>query len=420
MQKQAINCDSIMFNKSIISTESALDFLINTAPNAIKTELTNLDNSLNRILAEDIKSTINVPGFDNSAMDGYAITIDDDNLNKSRLSFNVVDRIIAGSVGEELKKGTAARIFTGAPIPKGANAVVMQEECNLSSDKSSITINRRIKINENIRLQGNDITKGSVIFKKGLRLKAQDISLVSSVGIDKLNVFAKITVGVFFTGNELVEPGKALKKGQIYNSNRYALVALLKEVACEIINLGNIKDDLKSTINAISSLTNKCDIIITTGGVSVGDEDYVRDAVKHLGELNLWKIRMKPGKPLAFGKIDNTFFIGLPGNPVSSFITFIIFALPFIRKMQGRNTLINKSFKVSANFDCKKPKPRIEYARVKIEYKDDIAFVNLYPKQGSDVMSSIVWADGIVEIPENTTFKKGYKLNYYCLEKLIK
>lgn len=420
MKEQAINCGSPMFNKSIMSAQSALKFLINSANKPIKTEIINIENSLNRILAENIKSKINVPSFNNSAMDGYTIAINNNQLNKANLSFDIVDRIVAGSATKKLTKGSAARIFTGAPIPKGANTVIMQEECNLSDDKSQISIARKIKINENIRLKGNDITKNKIILKNGLQIKAQDISLASSVGINKLSVFVKIKIGIFFTGNELVEPGKPLKEGQIYNSNKYALIALLQQAGCEIINLGNIKDDLQLTIDAMSSLVDKCDIIMTTGGVSVGEEDYVKTAVQNLGKLNLWKIRMKPGKPLAFGKIKNTFFIGLPGNPVSSFITFIIFALPFIRKMQGRNKIKTTLFKVKSNFDCNKAKPRIEYARAKIQYKDDIAFASLYPKQGSDVMSSIVWADGILEIPENITFKKGYLLNYYPLEELTK
>ena len=379
-----------------------------------------MDDSLGRILASDIHSTINVPGFDNSAMDGYTIALNDTQMAKENVSFDVVDRIAAGSTGNDLKIGSAARIFTGAPIPNGANTVVMQEECTLSEDKSHITVKRAINLNENIRPTGNDILKDNVILSSGRQIKPQDISLAASVGVGELVVFKKIKVGVFFTGDELVEPGNPLKPGKIYNSNRYALVALLKQVGCDVINLGNIEDKLDATCEALEALESQCDLIMTTGGVSVGEEDHVKPAVEKLGELNLWKIRMKPGKPLAYGKVKQTPFIGLPGNPVSSFVTFCIFSLPFIKKMQGNSNYESKILKVKTNFDCKRAKPRREYARVRIDYSTETPLANLFPKQGSDVMSSVVWADGIVEIPEDTTFETGTILNYYSMSELTR
>lgn len=415
-----LNCDSPVFNQSMMSADSALEFLIVSALAPVKTEVVGLDDALGRILANDIHSSINVPGFDNSAMDGYTIALSDEQLNKENLSFTIVDRIPAGSTGNELNEGCAARIFTGAPIPKGGNTVIMQEECQLSEDGTQITINRTISLNENIRPTGNDIVEGGVILQRGRQLQPQDISLAASVGVGEICVFSQIKVGVFFTGDELVEPGNPLDTGKIYNSNRYALVALLKQVGCEVLNLGNIKDKFESTCNALSELSGKCDLIMTTGGVSVGEEDHVKSAVESLGELNLWKIRMKPGKPLAFGKVGETAFIGLPGNPVSSFVTFAIFALPFIKKMQGNSKYQSNAIKVYANFACKRAKPRREYARVRLDYSSGTAEANLFPKQGSDVMSSIVWADGIIEIPEDTTFEAGELLNYYPLSELTR
>ena len=337
MNNEVAKSDSVMFNNSLISADDALAFLLDSSIAASRIEVVSLDDSLDRVLAGNIQSTINVPGFDNSAMDGYTIALDDHQVSQKNLVFNVVDRIPAGSTGNELKMGCAARIFTGAPIPKGANTVVMQEECQLSKDGTQILIERPIKLNENIRPTGNDITKDGIILSKGRKIQPQDISLAASVGIGNLEVFKKIKVGVFFTGDELVEPGNSLTPGKIYNSNRYALVALLKQVGCDVINLGNIEDKLKATCDALESLSNQCDLIMTTGGVSVGEEDHVKPAVEKLGELNLWKIRMKPGKPLAFGKVKQVPFIGLPGNPVSSFVTFCIFSLPFIKKMQGNS-----------------------------------------------------------------------------------
>jgi len=420
MNNQAVNCDSPVFNQSLLSADEALEFLLDASTATEKKESVSLDNSLSRILASDIHSTINVPGFDNSAMDGYAIALNDNQLLQKNLSFDIVDRIPAGSTGNELNKGCAARIFTGAPIPKGANTVIMQEECEVSEDGTQITITRAIKLNENIRPTGNDILENDVILSSGKQIQPQDISLASSVGVGELTVYKKIKVGVFFTGDELVEPGIPLSSGQIYNSNRYALVALLEQVGCEVINLGNIEDKFSATCDALESLESQCDLIMTTGGVSVGEEDHVKPAVESLGEINLWKIRMKPGKPLAYGKVKQTPFIGLPGNPVSSFVTFCIFSLPFIKKMQGNNNYQSKIIKVKANFECKRAKPRREYARARIDHSESTPVANLYPKQGSDVMSSIVWADGLVEIPENKTVELGELLNYYPLSELTR
>ncbi|MDC3316183.1 molybdopterin molybdotransferase MoeA [Candidatus Thioglobus sp.] len=420
MNDQSNKSSSLMFKDSLMSADDALAFLMDSATASNQTETSSLDDSIGRILAIDIRSKINVPGFDNSAMDGYTIALDENNSSKKNQSFDVVDRITAGSTGNELKKGNAARIFTGAPIPKGANTVVMQEECLTSDDGSQITIKRAVELNENIRPTGNDILKDDVILTTGKKIEPQDISLAASVGIGELRVFKRLKVGVFFTGDELVEPGNSLSPGKIYNSNRYALVALLNKAGCDVINLGNIKDNLDSTCDALESLSSECDLIMTTGGVSVGEEDHVKPAVEKLGSLSLWKIKMKPGKPLAYGQVKNIPFIGLPGNPVSSFVTYCIFALPFIKKMQGSSNYKTEAIKVKTNFDCKRAKPRREYARVRIDYSSKIPLASLYPKQGSDVMSSVVWADGIIEIPENTTFESGTILNYYSLNVLTR
>jgi molybdopterin molybdotransferase len=418
MNNQEIDFDFNQTQQPLLLMEKALDLLLDTVSVNTNTHNVSLDESLNQVLAQDICSNINVPGFDNSSMDGYTIALDENNTSMTNQSFDVVDRITAGSTGNELKRGNAARIFTGAPIPPGANTVVMQEECQASDDGSQITIKRAINLKENIRPTGNDILKNDVILSAGKKIEPQDIALAASVGIAELEVFKKLKAGVFFTGDELVEPGKPLTPGKIYNSNRYALVALLNKAGCDVINLGNIKDNLDSTCNALERLSSECDLIITSGGVSVGEEDHVKPAVEKLGKLSLWRIKMKPGKPLAYGQVRNIPFIGLPGNPVSSFVTYCIFALPFIKKMQGNSNFKTETIKVKANFDCKRAKPRREFARVRIDYSSEIPLANLYPKQGSDVMSSIVWADGFIEIPENTTFENGTILNYYPLTEL--
>ena len=420
MNNQQTDCERDTTPQALLSIDEALELLLNSAKVTRSTQWLGLDDALNKILAVDLYADIFVPGFDNSAMDGYALNLKAEQINISGgTTFKITDRIPAGSTGNTLASGCAARLFTGAPIPKGANTVVMQEECELIENASRIEIYRPIALNENIRPMGNDIQSGDVILSKGKQLQPQDIALAASVGVGKLEVFNKIKVGVFFTGNELIEPGKSLQQGQIFNSNRYALVALLNKLDCEVINLGNIKDTLGATCQALEKLKSSCNLIITTGGVSVGEEDHVKPAVEKLGQLNLWRIKMKPGKPLALGCIGDCAFIGLPGNPVSAMVTFLLFARPFIKKMQGASNYLNIPFKVAANFDWHRAKPRREFVRVRLERTITPMQVNQYPKQGSDVLSSMVWADGLVEIPEEKTFKQGEILNFYPLNEMM-
>lgn len=420
MNNQSVECGCDEIPQSLLSTDQALTTLTNAAKVINATEFVALDEALGRILATNILSNINVPGFDNSAMDGYAIHLKKDQINTpGGISFEITGRIPAGTTGHELKPGCAARIFTGAPTPKGANTVIMQEECELTKGGSKIEIYRPINLNENIRPMGNDIKIDDIILKKGLKLMPQAIALAASIGIGQLEVFKKIKVGVFFTGDELVKPGDTLKPGQIYDSNRYALTALLKNLDCDIINLNHVQDTLDDTVKALALLQDKCDLIITTGGVSVGEEDHVKPAVEQLGKLDLWRIKMKPGKPLAFGQVGQSAFIGLPGNPVSAMVTFLLFARPFIKKIQGCSHYLNANFKVAANFDWHRPKPRREFVRVQLNQSSIPAKADQYPKQGSDVLSSMVWADGFAEIPEKSVFKSGEMINFYPLNEMM-
>lgn len=402
--------------QTLLSINKALKILTDAAKVTNNTQLLKLDDGLNKILAVDICSDISVPGFDNSAMDGYAIHLKDEQVNTAGgATFEITDRITAGGTGGELLAGCAARIFTGAPMPKGANTVVIQEECELINNGLKIEIYRPIPLNENIRPMGGDIQTGDIILPKGRQLQPQDIALAASVGVEQLEVFRQIKVGVFFTGNELIEPGNTLKQGQIFNSNRYSLVAMLNNLGCRVINLGNIKDTFDATCDALEALKLDCDLIVTTGGVSVGEEDHIKPAVEKLGKLSVWRINIKPGKPLAFGHIGQSAFIGLPGNPVSAMVTFFLFAQPFIRKIQGISNYQNQVTQVLCNFDWSKPKPRREFVRVKLNRSTMPISAELYPKQDSNILSSMVWADGLVEIPENRVFTQGEALNYYSL-----
>lgn len=362
------------------------------------------------VLAESIESGIDVPGCAMSSMDGYAINTAD-LAASGETSLPLSQRIAAGTAGAALATGTAARIFTGAPIPDGADAVIMQEK--VDADDHEIRFDSRPTSGNNIRPAGNDIQRGTVILQKGCRLRAQDIGLAASVGLQTLPVYEPLKVGMFFTGDELVEPGQKLAAGKIYDSNRYTLHGLLESMGCEIIDLGLVGDTLAATSEAMVRASTQADLVVTTGGVSVGEEDHVRIAIEQLGELRLWRLAIKPGKPLAYGQINETAFIGLPGNPVSVFATFCLFVCPVIQIMQGRTWHEPIALSVSADFDWPKPDSRREFLRARLALDANGQTVaQIYPNQDSGVLTSTVWADGFVEIAENQTVQAGEPVNY--------
>ncbi len=373
--------------------------------------------AFDEVLAESQRSTIDVPQADNSSMDGYALNISD-LASSGATELPVSQRIAAGEAGEPLQPGTAARIFTGAPIPAGADLVIMQEQVQVTGDTIRFDINP--ESGSNIRRAGNDIRSGDTILQKGCRLRPQDIGLAASVGLESLPVFEKIRVGMFLTGDELVEPGEPLAVGQIYDSNRYTLQGMLQALGCEIIDLGLVGDTLEETKTAMLNAAQQADLVVTCGGVSVGEEDHVRIAIEQLGDLHLWRLRIKPGKPLAFGAINSTPFIGLPGNPVSVFVTFCLFVCPLIKTLQGRSWQKPVAVQVAAGFDWLKPDSRREFLRARLETDGDQAPVaRIYPNQDSGVLSSAVWAQGFVEIAEEQTLRAGDKVDYFCFEQFL-
>jgi molybdopterin molybdotransferase len=363
-----------------------------------------------RVLARNIEAGIDVPGCAMSAMDGYAInTVDIGAAAVAELP--LTQRVAAGDAEASLKAGSAARIFTGAPIPRGANAVIMQEQVEVSG--LAIRFEARPDSGQNIRPKGNDIRRGTTILQQGSRLRPQDIGLAASVGLQSLPVYTPVRVGIFFTGDELVEPGQPLTSGKIYDSNRYTLNGLLESMGCEIVDLGLVGDTLEATRAAMLQACGRADLVVTSGGVSVGEEDHVRIALEQLGELRLWRLGIKPGKPLAYGQINETAFIGLPGNPVSVFATFCLFVSPVIQIMQGRSWRKPIALPVCADFDWPKPDSRREFLRARLVRDDDGSTVaQIYPNQDSGVLTSTVWADGFVEIAENTTVRAGDRVNY--------
>ena len=398
---------------SLISVDEALVKLLDPVSSVEESEKVKLEDALGRTLAEDLHSTINVPGYDNSAMDGYAVNSED--CIEAGAQLPVTQRIPAGQTGQPLKKGSAARIFTGAPIPEGADAVVMQELCEREGDV--VTVNAVVNAGSNIRCAGEDIGEGSVVLEAGALLRPQELGLLASVGLAEVSVKRKLKVATFFTGDELVEPGNKLGQGQIYNSNKYTLKGLLQTVGCEILDLGIVPDTLEDTVNVLKKAADVADLVVTSGGVSVGEEDYVRIALEQLGELTMWRIAMKPGKPVAYGKVEDAVFMGLPGNPVSVFVTFLIFARPLILKMQGAEKYNNVFTNVRAEFEWPAGK-RQEYLRVRLEQGGDGYIAKLFPHQGSGVLSSACWADGLIEVNVDQQIKRGDMVKYLPFEGL--
>jgi molybdopterin molybdotransferase len=364
-----------------------------------------------RVLAQDLVSALHVPPQDNSSMDGYAVCCAD--LMQAEGVLAISQRIAAGSSGTALASLSAARIFTGAPVPQGADAVVMQEDCEVLPDNGAQTGGRvRIKAmplpGQWIRRAGEDVALGSTVLSKGERLTPASLGLAASIGVDKLLVVRRPRVALFSTGDELVMPGEVapmqMKPGAIYNSNRFFLRAMLLRLGCEVSDLGIVPDRLDATVQALQAAAAQHDLILTSGGVSVGEEDHIKPAVQALGELDLWQIAIKPGKPFALGRVQGAHFIGLPGNPVSSFVTFLLLVRPFLLKLQGCPQFATKSIAANAHFVWSRADKRREFLRVR---RNPAGALELFPNQSSGVLTSAVWADGLVDNPPGQTIAYG-------------
>jgi len=391
-------------NKGLLSVDEALAQLLAGAKPVGEAEEVPALEATGRVLARPQRSTMDVPPMDNSAMDGYAVRVGD--LQKgNRLS--VKQKIMAGAVGGPLAAGTAARIFTGAPVPPGADAVVMQEDCVVEGEQ--VVIQKTPKPGDWIRRAASDIAKGGEILPAGRRLAPQDTGLAASVGIKALPVYRKVKLGLFFTGDELVMPGEPLAPGRIYNSNRFTLRGLAATFGCELRDYGIVPDSLQATRDVLRRAAAECDIIVTSGGVSVGEADFVKPAVEAEGRLLMWRIAMKPGRPLAFGEVGRASFIGLPGNPVSSFVTFLIFVRPFLLKTQGMAETAPHAIAARADFDWPQPDARREFLRVKWNAQGGL---DLYPTQDSAVLTSTAWADGLVDNPANRAIRQGDSVRF--------
>jgi len=397
-------------NKHVLTTiDDALEHILRDVSVSTEFEEVALSDASGRVIAENIKADINVPGYDNSAMDGFAVNTDFIEDTGSALAISQV--IPAGLTGTKLESGTAARIFTGAPIPPGANAVILQEDTEY--DDQQVKVKHVPKLGQNIRLSGHDIKQGDVILEQGHKLLPQDIGLLASLGMPNVKVYKPLLIAILNTGDELVAPGKRLSSGQIYESNSFTLEALLKKLGMQTLKLGIVKDNLQLTQQALLSASEEADCIISSGGVSVGDADKVKAAVENLGNLSLWKLAIKPGKPFSFGRVGDTPFFGLPGNPVAVFVTFLMLVKPYLLKMQGVNNIHTKKYQLPAGFEVAEAGSRQEYIRVRLQdnqqgQQELISFSN----QGSSVMTSTSWAEGLAIIPINTKIEKGDPIQF--------
>ena len=382
-----------------------------------KTETVSTFDADGRVLADDVIAALDVPAHDNSSMDGYAVR-SADWLNAATM-LQVNQRIAAGSSGSALAPLSAARIFTGAPIPDGADAVVMQEDCT-TPEPDRVCIAVQPKVGQWIRRRGEDVTAGRTVLSKGELLAPESIGLAASIGYSTLCVAAPVRVALFSTGDELVMPGDVaphdMKPGAIYNSNRFFLRALLQRLGCVVTDMGIVPDKLDATKSALLTASSSHDLVLTSGGVSVGEEDHIKPAVQALGQLNLWQIAIKPGKPFAYGKIQNAHFVGLPGNPVSSFVTFLLLVRPFIRKLQGATQLAPESIAARADFDWPKADKRKEFLRAR---RNSTGGLDLFDNQSSGVLTSAVWADGLVDNPAGRTIAHGDTVQFIPLPSLM-
>lgn len=394
----------------MITYAEALTRLLDAARPIDETERIPLMYSTGRVLAEDITSMIDVPGWNNSQMDGYALRAADlaGASAEHPVRLPVTDRIIAGSVGQTLATGGCARIFTGAPMPEGADTVVPQEQVTREGDEA--VFSEAPKTGAWVRVRGSDVAAGSVILRRGDRLTPGAIGMIASVGRAYVTVYRRIRVSVFFSGNELVQPGEPLRPGGIYNSNRFMVRSTLQLMGCEVADLGSIPDSLAATKEAFENAAQTADIILTTGGMSVGEEDHIKPAVEALGHLDLWRVKLKPGKPLAFGEVKGVPFVGLPGNPVSGFVVLLMMARPYLMRRMGLTKVTLDPLRIRADFDWTKAGDREEFVRVR---RNDEGGLDLYHTQNSQVLSSCAWADGLVDIPIGAQVHRGDTVNYY-------
>ncbi len=405
------SCD----NPGLMPFEQALQQLLTYARAEQPQIRVPLVQALGRVLAEDPQSRVNVPPNDNSAMDGYALNTDDLGAGE-RCQLAVSQRIPAGVDPLPLQRGTAARIFTGAKIPAGANAVVKQEVCQATEQTVELPCN--LEAGQNIRRLGQDIQAGAVIMPRGTRLQPHHLGVLASVGLAEVAVYRPLKIAVLSTGDELVEPGLPLAPGQIYNSNRYTLAGLIQGLGMEMVDLGMVEDSPEATDQALLRASREADVVISTGGVSVGEEDHIKASVEKLGNLSLWRLAIKPGKPFAYGDVQGKPFLGLPGNPASVLVSFNILARPFLLKMQGATELLPISYRAPVMLD-RKAQLRTEFMRARMVNQQGQLRIEPFSNQSSGVLSAAVWSNGYAVIPAHTAIASGDEVEFIAFAEVM-
>ena len=401
----------------LLTLDEALSRLLGAVGPVDAIETVSTFDARGRVLAADVVSNLDVPSADNTSMDGYAVRCAD--VTEEGVVLPVRQRIPAGIVGTALEPGSAARIFTGALVPPGADAIVMQEHCEALD--GAVRINSVPRPGQWIRRRGEDVRVGAVVLAAGARLLPQSLGMAASVGAGTLSVARRPRVALFSTGDELAMPGEALKPGALYNSNRFTLRGLIEALGCSCDDLGIVPDDLDATRAALRRAAAGNDLIVTCGGVSVGEEDHLKPAVRAEGRLDLWQIAIKPGKPLAFGEVRRdhgapAWFIGLPGNPVSSFITFLLAVRPFLLKLQGATDCLPRPMVQRADFDWPRPDRRREFLRVR---RNADGGLDLFANQSSGVLTSVVWGDGVIDNPASQAIRAGDGVRYLAFTELL-
>lgn len=403
-----------MTGQQLTSLEEAIALLLERADPVTEREIVTLAESLGRILAEDQYVPADVPPADNSGVDGYAVRASD---LAAGHALAVSARIPAGQAPAAMEPGTAVRLFTGSEIPDGADAVVMQEHVKVTD--AGIVIQTEVSAGQNIRRRGQDLCAGDVALARGSRIRPQEMGVLASLGTPQVPVWRRLRVAILNTGDELVDPGTALKPGQIYNSNRFTLLGLLAQAGCDVALCETLRDTREATRATLVRAAAEADLIITSGGVSVGEEDHVRAVLEESGGLSLWRLAIKPGKPLAFDEMDGTPVLGLPGNPASVLVTFLMVGLPYLRKRQGVAAYQIRGEQLPAGFTVASTSVRREFVRARKERDGQQVTVAAYPNQSSGMLSSACWADGLAVVPEHTTVSPGDMITYYSFAELL-
>ena len=407
----ACGCDS----HGLRPVDEAIAALLARVPAPPAVEEIDLRDALGRVLADTLNAPFDVPAWDNSAMDGYALRVAD--LPAEGGALPLAGRIAAGDAARQpLPAGHAVRIFTGAPLPPGADTVVAQEACRIEGERVCLP---PLQGGENVRRRGEELLAGTPVLERGKRLRAQELGLLASFGLARIKVYRRLRVAVLSSGDELREPGEALQPGQLYNANRYSLLGVLRSLGCEVDDLPVMPDDLALTRDTLARAAAEHDVLVSSGGVSVGEEDHLKQAVTELGELHLWRLAIQPGKPLAFGSVGGTPWLGLPGNPAAALITALVVARPFLLRAQGCVEVLPQPLRLPAGFAWRKANGRRQYLRARLESRDGALQVVLHPRQGSAMLTSASWADGLAVVDCGRTLEIGETVEYLPFSSLL-